>query len=112
MNYNYFRSLVQYLNIMGGVYLLDFMDEKEIKYHLKARLKYYDEYGSDVVKGIKKKKVNINSVLRVISKNTNQVARDLSRIIFTKPQIYSEVVVLIWYSNLILVLPIIAHVPT
>ena len=72
MNQDYFRSLAQYLNILGGMYLLDFMDEKEIEMKLKERITYYDNNGADVVKGINKKRVNINSELRVYSKNKNQ----------------------------------------
>lgn len=73
MNQDYFRSLVQYLNILGGMYLLDFMDEQFIETKLKERIIYYDNNGADVVKGIKKKRVNINSVLRVFSKNNNSM---------------------------------------
>lgn len=72
MSQDYFRSLVQYLNIMGGLYVIDFIDEKDIESKLKERLEYYDRYGADVVKGIKKKRVNINSELRVFSKNKNK----------------------------------------
>lgn len=38
---------------------------------LKDRVVYYDKYGPDVVKDIKKKRVNIHSKLRVFSKNRN-----------------------------------------
>ena len=68
---NYFRSLVQYLNIVGGLYLVDFLEEDRIETMLKDRVVYYDKYGSDVVKDIKKKRVNIHSKLRVFSKNRN-----------------------------------------
>ncbi len=69
---DYFRSLVQYLNVIGGLYVLDFLDEKDIELKLKNRIEYYDKFGADVVKGIKKKRVNINSELRVLSKNRNK----------------------------------------
>ena len=69
---DYFRSLVQHLNIIGGLYLIDFLDEEDIEKKLKERVSYYDEFGADVVKGIKKKRVNINSELRVLSKNNNK----------------------------------------
>lgn len=72
LNQDYFRSLVQYLNILGGLYLIDFLDEKDIESKLKNRVEYFDEFGPDVVKGIKKKQVNINSDLRVLSKNKNK----------------------------------------
>lgn len=72
MSQDYFRSLVQYLNVMGGLYVIDFIDEKDIEYKLKERIVYYDKYGADVVKGSKKKRVNINSELRVYSKNKNK----------------------------------------
>lgn len=72
MSQDYFRSLVQYLNVMGGLYVIDFIDEKDIELKLKERIEYYDIYGADVVKGIKKKRVNINSELRVFSKNKNK----------------------------------------
>ena len=68
---NYFRSLVQYLNIVGGLYLIDFLEEDRIETMLKDRVVYYDKYGPDVVKDIKKKRVNIHSKLRVFSKNRN-----------------------------------------
>ena len=68
---NYFRSLVQYLNIVGGLYLIDFLEEDRIETMLKDRVVYYDKYGPDVVKNIKKKRVNIHSNLRVFSKNRN-----------------------------------------
>lgn len=68
---NYFRSLVQYLNIVGGLYLVDFLEEDRIETMLKDRVVYYDKYGPDVVKDIKKKRVNIHSKLRVFSKNRN-----------------------------------------
>ena len=68
---NYFRSLVQYLNIVGGLYLIDFLEEDKIETMLKDRVVYYDKYGPDVVKDIKKKRVNIHSKLRVFSKNRN-----------------------------------------
>lgn len=60
---DYFRSLVQYLNVLGGIYVLDFLDEKDIELKLKNRIEYYDKFGADVVKGIKKKRININSEL-------------------------------------------------
>lgn len=69
MNQNYFRSLVQYLNIVGGLYVIDFLDEKDIEEKLKNRIEYYDENGPDVVKDIKKKRVNINNTLIIFSKN-------------------------------------------
>ena len=68
---NYFRSLVQYLNIVGGLYLVDFLEEDRIETMLKDRVVYYYKYGPDVVKNIKKKRVNIHSNLRVFSKNRN-----------------------------------------
>lgn len=68
---NYFRSLVQYLNIVGGLYLVDFLEEDRIETMLKDRVVYYDKYGPDVVKDIKKKRVNIHSKLRVFSKKRN-----------------------------------------
>lgn len=72
LNQDYFRSLVQYLNVMGGLYLIDFLDEKDIELKLKKRVEYYDKFGPDVVKDIKKKRVNINSKIRVFSKNKNK----------------------------------------
>lgn len=72
INQDYFRSLVQYLNIIGGLYLIDFLGEKDIEKKLKERIEYYDENGPDVVMHIKKKRVNINSELRVLSKNKNK----------------------------------------
>lgn len=58
---------------MGGIYVLDFLDEKDIELKLKNRIEYYDKFGADVVKGIKKKRININSELRVLSKNKNGI---------------------------------------
>ena len=72
MDENYFRSLVQYLNIVGGLYVIDFLDEKDIEEKLKQRIEYYEENGPDVVKNINKKRINGNSELRVFSKNKNQ----------------------------------------
>lgn len=72
MSADYFRSLAQYLNILGGLYLVDYLDEKEIEDKLKERIKYYDQYGPDVVKNIKNKRVNINSQLRVLSLKNNK----------------------------------------
>ena len=72
LNQDYFRSLVQYLNIIGGIYLIDFLDEKDIETKLIERVEYYDKYGADVVKGINKKRVNNHSELRVLSKNKNK----------------------------------------
>ena len=60
-----------HLNIVGGLYLIDFLEEDKIETMLKDRVVYYDKYGPDVVKDIKKKRVNIHSKLRVFSKNRN-----------------------------------------
>lgn len=69
---NYFRSLVQYMNILGGLYLVDYLSETDIENKLKDRVEYYDTFGADVVKGIKKKRVNINSELRVLKNSDNK----------------------------------------
>ena len=75
MSGDYFRSLVQYLNILGGLYLVDYLDEKEIEDKLLKRLDYYDCFGPDVIKDIKDKRVNTNNQLRVFSKKENEIIK-------------------------------------
>lgn len=72
IDYNYFRSLVQNMNILNGLYLVDFMNEAEIKEKLKERVEYYDEFGADVVKDIKNKRININNEIRVLKASDNK----------------------------------------
>lgn len=66
---NYFRSAVQYMNIFGGIYLIDFMSETEIEALVVQRIEYYKTHGPDIIKQAKNKKVKFNDNLRIYSRN-------------------------------------------